>query len=355
MRLPESIRQMKVEDALHAMGVKVPQQCEHIKSNGEFCGSPALRGRNYCYFHLTYRGRRLRAERAQAQVTGLARAYGLDPEAAAAAAAQVPLELPPLEDANSVQIALMQVIDAILHNQLDNKRAGLVLYALQTASSNLHRGANFAQAASAVVAGGYEAFEEDYELADEVPELRVEEDAGLEEDDEDEEEEETEEEENEDDEETDEAEEVKAGEDESEIPPQGAGCVRQPLVAGSPGDPESRARSFPGEADGEDGELLSYCSALDQFFCSIMGPMSQKLGGGTIPRAMREAPRQRFGLRGARPEPQGEEGSAVEAQIPPLGLKSSVGMTSCGEAKSSVGMTDDRQSGSTEEGKDIAA
>lgn len=71
---------------------KRTRQCEHIKTNGEFCGSPALRGRNYCYFHLTYIGRRLRAER----VGERAAAYGAD--------AVAPLEVPPLEDANSVQI-----------------------------------------------------------------------------------------------------------------------------------------------------------------------------------------------------------------------------------------------------------
>ena len=47
------------------------------------------------------------------------------------------LDLPPFEDANSIQIALMQVVDALLDNRIDSKRAGLVLYALQTASSNL--------------------------------------------------------------------------------------------------------------------------------------------------------------------------------------------------------------------------
>jgi hypothetical protein len=58
--------------------------CEHIKSNGEFCGSPALRGRAYCYFHLTWVGRRLRTQK---QVMNME---------------CPPLELPALEDANSI-------------------------------------------------------------------------------------------------------------------------------------------------------------------------------------------------------------------------------------------------------------
>jgi hypothetical protein len=137
------------------------RQCEHVKSNGEFCGSPALRGRSYCYFHLTHIGRRLRAERSRA------RAQAKSPESAA-----VRLDLPPFEDANSILIALMQVVDALLDNRIDTKRAGLVLYALQTASSNLANGANFGQTNATTVASRYENFEEDFELGAEAPALR---------------------------------------------------------------------------------------------------------------------------------------------------------------------------------------
>ncbi len=37
--------------------------CQHTKDNGEFCGSPAMRGKNYCYFHLKVVCRRRRMER----------------------------------------------------------------------------------------------------------------------------------------------------------------------------------------------------------------------------------------------------------------------------------------------------
>jgi hypothetical protein len=35
--------------------------CQHRKDNGELCGSPAMRKKNYCYFHLevVHRRRRL--------------------------------------------------------------------------------------------------------------------------------------------------------------------------------------------------------------------------------------------------------------------------------------------------------
>ncbi len=46
-------------------------------------------------------------------------------------------DLPLLEDANSVQIALMKVMQMLGSGQMDHKTAGLMLYALQTASVNL--------------------------------------------------------------------------------------------------------------------------------------------------------------------------------------------------------------------------
>ena len=125
------------------------RHCEHVKSNGHFCGSPALRGRNYCFFHLTHIGRQLRAEQHAAHPN------------------QNPLALPLLEDAASIQLALMQVTDALLRGTLDPKRAGLVLYALQTASLNLRHMANeSADSANDPICNQYDAFEQDYELDD---------------------------------------------------------------------------------------------------------------------------------------------------------------------------------------------
>ena len=49
------------------------------------------------------------------------------------------LILPLLEDANSIQMALQQVMRLVLHHDVDYKTAGLLLYALQTASSNLRQ------------------------------------------------------------------------------------------------------------------------------------------------------------------------------------------------------------------------
>jgi hypothetical protein len=96
-------------------------RCQHIKVNGTQCGSPALRRNRLCYFHKTWQGSRiaLGANRARRN--------------------RAVFDLPLLEDANSIQLALMQVMRLILSGQIDGKTAGLLLYALQTASSNLAR------------------------------------------------------------------------------------------------------------------------------------------------------------------------------------------------------------------------
>ena len=46
------------------------------------------------------------------------------------------LDLPPIEDTASIQLALIEVLQALAANQLDTKRAGLLLYGLQVASAN---------------------------------------------------------------------------------------------------------------------------------------------------------------------------------------------------------------------------
>ncbi len=136
------------------------RHCEHVKSNGHFCGSPAMRGRNYCFFHIIDIGRRLRLKRYFD--------HGLQAP---------PIELPLLEDAASIQLALVQVTDALLKGTLDRKTAGLVLYSLQTASSNLRNMQKEAEADSDnAICNRYDSFEHDYELdMAETASLRIEE------------------------------------------------------------------------------------------------------------------------------------------------------------------------------------
>jgi hypothetical protein len=49
---------------------------------------------------------------------------------------RTPLDLPPVEDSASIQLALIQVLQALAADQLDPRRAGLLLYGLQVASAN---------------------------------------------------------------------------------------------------------------------------------------------------------------------------------------------------------------------------
>ncbi|MGA8763361.1 MAG: hypothetical protein WB562_10895 [Candidatus Sulfotelmatobacter sp.] len=91
--------------------------------------------------------------------------------------AQARFEVPILEDANSVQVALMQVMESLAWGRMDHKTAGLMLYALQTASINLRKtDFEVADATDVVIdrddvhrtaLGGPQWFEEDFEDEDE--------------------------------------------------------------------------------------------------------------------------------------------------------------------------------------------
>jgi len=93
--------------------------CQHVRENGTYCASGAVKGRAFCYFHLRTRARRLAMAQAESQEKTWR------------------MELPPLEDMHAVQVALMQVTDALAADTIDPRRAGLLLYALQQAASNL--------------------------------------------------------------------------------------------------------------------------------------------------------------------------------------------------------------------------
>jgi hypothetical protein len=95
--------------------------CHHLKEDGVYCNSPALDGRDYCYFHLNLRGRRLKAARA--------RRRGDNP----------PLNLPFPEDMHAVQVSLAEILWALAEQRIDHKAAGLMLYSLQQASTNLNQ------------------------------------------------------------------------------------------------------------------------------------------------------------------------------------------------------------------------
>jgi len=99
-----------------------PNRCQHLKVNGTQCGSPALRRNRFCYFHKLHHEERIELNTDRARRSR-----------------HVTIDLPVLEDANSIQVSLMQIMRLIVTGQIDGKTAGLLLYALQTASVNLPR------------------------------------------------------------------------------------------------------------------------------------------------------------------------------------------------------------------------
>jgi hypothetical protein len=79
-----------------------------------------MRNIEYCYFHYRWRMTTVDLSHSAHHVT-------------------TEFVLPVLEDADSIQITLGQIMRMIVCRQVDTKSAGLLLYALQIASSNLRR------------------------------------------------------------------------------------------------------------------------------------------------------------------------------------------------------------------------
>ncbi|MGB6736363.1 MAG: hypothetical protein WA651_21865, partial [Candidatus Sulfotelmatobacter sp.] len=89
--------------------------CTHIKVNGVPCGSPALHGEVFCYFHQ----RMIRGVRTPAK----SRLH--------------PIAL--IENEEGIQASLMEVINALVRNTIDFRRAQLILRALHIAVKNSPR------------------------------------------------------------------------------------------------------------------------------------------------------------------------------------------------------------------------
>jgi hypothetical protein len=86
--------------------------CTHIKVNGIRCGSPSLRQEVFCYFHQ----RMIRGVRTPPKSR-------LHPIAN-------------FEDAQAIQSSLMEVVNALVRNQIDVPRARLILRAVSIAARN---------------------------------------------------------------------------------------------------------------------------------------------------------------------------------------------------------------------------
>jgi hypothetical protein len=113
--------------------------CRHIKTNGRRCKSPSLGQSAFCYFHSRlHRRHKNLVENApilvENQSNSTSNATGtpqLLPESA-----PLELDLPPLEDVESIQVSISLLIAALARNRIDSKRAAVLLYGLQLASTN---------------------------------------------------------------------------------------------------------------------------------------------------------------------------------------------------------------------------
>jgi hypothetical protein len=90
--------------------------CRHIKTNGIQCQSPQLGGESYCYFH--------------SRLYKTHRAYlgGRLPPGS--------LTIGPMENRESIQLAISVVINALAAGAIETNRAKSLLYGLQLASRN---------------------------------------------------------------------------------------------------------------------------------------------------------------------------------------------------------------------------
>jgi hypothetical protein len=99
--------------------------CRHIKTNGLRCQAPALTGAALCYFHS-----RLNQRHKGFRYSEATRAYLIPGQH---------IELSPLEDRESVQLAISVVVNALATGQLETRRASAILYGLQLAGYNAAR------------------------------------------------------------------------------------------------------------------------------------------------------------------------------------------------------------------------
>jgi hypothetical protein len=89
--------------------------CAQRKCDGDPCQSRALRGERFCHYH---------------KVMGMPK-INIDNDPSGHA------YLPVFEDAVSIQSAIQDVCEMMLHRRIETKEASILLYAMQVASTNM--------------------------------------------------------------------------------------------------------------------------------------------------------------------------------------------------------------------------
>src|SRR5579864_6208096 len=83
-------------------------RCQWVRQDGTSCRSPQMKQHIYCFAHMQM-----------------------------AEARTLLLMLPPPEDANAIQVGLMQIQKAMIEDRISMKKAGLLLYSMQLALTNV--------------------------------------------------------------------------------------------------------------------------------------------------------------------------------------------------------------------------
>ena len=121
--------------------------CRHLKLGEGRCGSPAMRGQDYCHFHAgAHRGVPAVDLWPSPKARALRQAHGKLSEAAQQNVPSLDYEL--LGEATAIQRGFMRLVQGITQGLLSTRQARLMLVALQTAAAN--RGDNTATGDSAV-------------------------------------------------------------------------------------------------------------------------------------------------------------------------------------------------------------
>jgi hypothetical protein len=83
-------------------------RCRWVRQDGTACRSPQMKQHIYCFAHMQM-----------------------------AEARTLLLKLPPPEDANAIQVGLMRIQKALIEDTISTKKAGLLLYSMQLALTNV--------------------------------------------------------------------------------------------------------------------------------------------------------------------------------------------------------------------------
>src|SRR5437016_3893947 len=83
-------------------------RCQWVRQDGTSCGSPQMKQHIYCFAHIQM-----------------------------AEARALMLRLPPPEDANAIQAGLMRIQKAVIEDTISMMKAGLLLYSMQLALTNV--------------------------------------------------------------------------------------------------------------------------------------------------------------------------------------------------------------------------